>query len=261
LRVITAVVLLSASLVSQAAVVGKNVSYRSGDTLLKGYFAYDDAVQGRRPGVLVVHEWWGQNAYARKRADMLAHLGYAALALDMYGGGRTADHPDTAGKFASAVRQNLPLMKARFLAARDFLKRQPQVDPDKIAAIGYCFGGSVVLEMAIEGVNLAGVASFHGTLGGLSTPAPGAVKARVLVAHGADDPFTTPEQIAAFKAMMNAAGARYTFISYPGAKHSFTNPDADALGKRFNLPLAYNAAADKASWQALEQFLHEVFAK
>jgi dienelactone hydrolase len=158
------------------------------------------------------------------------------------------------------VRQNLPLMKARFLAARDLLKAQPQVDPDKIAAIGYCFGGSVVLEMAIEGVDLAGVASFHGSLGGLSVPAPGAVKARVLVANGADDPFTTPEQIAAFKAMMNAAGAHYTFINYPGAKHSFTNPGADALGKQFNLPLAYNAAADKASWQTLEQFLHEIFA-
>lgn len=261
LRVITGVLLLFGSLVCQAAVVGREVSYESGDTLLKGYFAYDNAMQGRRPGVLVVHEWWGQNAYARKRADMLAGLGYAALAVDMYGGGRTAKHPDQAGKFASAVRRNLPLMKARFLAAREFLRSQPEVDPDKIAAIGYCFGGSVVLEMAIEGVDLAGVASFHGSLGGLSTPAKGAVKAPVLVAHGADDPFTTPEQIAAFKAMMNAAGANYTFISYPGAKHSFTNPGADALGKQFHLPLAYNAAADKASWQALEQFLHKIFMK
>jgi dienelactone hydrolase len=261
LRVITSVLLLLASLACQAAVVGRDVSYQSGDTLLKGYFAYDDAIQGKRPGVLVVHEWWGQNAYARKRADMLASLGYAALALDMYGKGQTAEHPDQAGKFASAVRQNLPLMKARFLAGRDFLRSQPEVDPDKIAAIGYCFGGSVVLEMAIEGVDLAGVASFHGSLGGLSTPAKGAVKARVLIANGADDPFTTPEQIAAFKAMMNAAGANYTFLNYPGAKHSFTNPGADALGKQFNLPLAYNAAADKASWQTLEQFLHEIFTK
>jgi dienelactone hydrolase len=261
LRVITAVLLLSASLASQAAVVGREVSYQSGTTLLRGYLAYDDAVQGKRPGVLVVHEWWGQNAYARKRAEMLAALGYAALAVDMYGGGQTADHPDQAGKFASAVRQNLPLMKARFLAARDFLERQPEVDPSQMAAIGYCFGGSVVLEMAIEGVDLAGVASFHGSLGGLSTPAKGAVKAAVLVANGADDPFAPPEQVAAFKAMMAAAGARYTFIDYPGAKHSFTNPGADELGKKFNLPLAYNAAADKASWQALQQFLREIFSK
>jgi len=260
-RVITSVLLLLTSLATQAAVVGREVSYQSGDTLLKGYLAYDDAVQGRRPGILVVHEWWGQNAYARHRADMLAALGYTALALDMYGEGKTAAHPDEAGKFSGAVRQNLPLMKARFLAAREFLNEQPSVDPTKNAAIGYCFGGGVVLEMAIEGVDLDGVASFHGSLGGLSTPAKGAVKARVLVANGADDPFATAEQIAAFKTMMDTAGADYTFINYPGAKHSFTNPDADALGKEFNLPLAYNAAADKASWQALEQFLHEIFTK
>ena len=261
LRVITSVVLLLASLASQATVVGREVSYQSGDTRLKGYLAYDDAVQGKRPGILVVHEWWGQNAYARHRADMLAKLGYIALAVDMYGDGKTAGHPEEAGKFSGAVRKNLPLMKARFLAARDFLNDQPGVDPTKNAAIGYCFGGSVVLEMAIEGVDLAGVASFHGGLGGLSTPAKGEVKARVLVANGADDPFTTAEQIAAFKKMMDAAGADYTFINYPGAKHSFTNPDADMMGRKFNLPLAYNAAADKASWQALEQFLTRIFSK
>ena len=259
LRVIASVLLLLTSLASQAAVVGREVSYQSGDTLLKGYLAYDDAVQGERPGVLVVHEWWGQNAYARKRADMLAELGYTALAVDMYGGGQTAEHPDAAGKFAGAVRQNLPLMKSRFTAAREFLNKQPGVDPQKNAAIGYCFGGSVVLEMAIEGVDLAGVASFHGSLGGLSPPAPGAVKAMVMAANGADDPFVTAEQIAAFKAMMDAAGANYTFIDYPGAKHSFTNPGADELGKQFNLPLAYNAAADAASWAALQRFLRTVF--
>jgi dienelactone hydrolase len=251
--------LLLASLASQAAVVGREVSYQSGDTLLKGYLAYDDAVQGKRPGILVVHEWWGQNAYARQRADMLAQLGYTALAVDMYGEGKTAAHPDEAGKFAGAVRQNLPLMKARFLAAREFLNGQPTVDPEKNAAIGYCFGGSVVLEMAIEGVDLAGVASFHGSLGGLSTPQAGAVKARVLVANGADDPFVTAEQVAAFRAMMDASGAPYTFINYPGVKHSFTNPGADRLGEQFNLPLVYNAAADSASWQALQQFLTTAF--
>jgi dienelactone hydrolase len=177
----------------------------------------------------------------------------------MYGEGKTAEHPDEAGKFAGAVRQNLPLMKARFLAAREFLNDQPTVNPEKIAAIGYCFGGSVVLEMAIEGVDLDAVASFHGSLGGLSTPQAGAVKAKILVANGADDPFVTAEQIAAFKAMMDAAGADYTFINYPGARHSFTNPGADNLGKQFNLPLAYNTAADSASWKALEQFLRNVF--
>jgi dienelactone hydrolase len=258
-RAIPSLLLLLMSLASQAGVTGREVSYQAGNTTLKGYLAYDDAIHGRRPGILVVHEWWGQNAYARKRADMLARLGYTALAVDMYGGGRTADHPETAAKFSGAVSRNLPLMKARFLAARKFLTEQPTVDPDKIAAIGYCFGGSVVLEMAVEGVDLTAVASFHGGLGGLSTPAAGAVKAKILVANGADDPFATAEQIAQFKAKMEAAGADYTFINYPGAKHSFTNPEADRLGKEFNLPLAYNAAADSASWQALQQLLDKVF--
>jgi len=251
--------LLLVSLATQAGVVGREVSYQTGDTTLKGYLAYDDAIQGMRPGILVVHEWWGQNAYARQRAELLAKLGYTALAVDMYGEGKTAEHPDEAGKFAGAVRQNLPLMKARFLAAREFLNDQPTVNPEKFAAIGYCFGGSVVLEMAIEGVDLDAVASFHGSLGGLSTPQAGAVKAKILVANGADDPFVTAQQIAAFKTMMDAAGAAYTFINYPGARHSFTNSGADQMGEHFNLPLAYNAPADSASWKALEQFLRNVF--
>lgn len=258
-RAVLSLLLLLVSLASQAAVVGREVSYQAGDTTLKGYLAYDDAITGRRPGILVVHEWWGQNAYARKRADMLAALGYTALALDMYGEGRTTEHPDEARTFYAAVRENLPLMKARFLAARQFLNEQPTVDPDKNAAIGYCFGGSVVLEMAIEGVDLAAVASFHGGLGGLSTPAKGAVKAKVLVANGADDPLVTAEQISAFKAMMDAAGADYTFINYPGAQHSFTNPGADQLGAHVHMPLAYNATADAASWQALRQLLDKAF--
>jgi dienelactone hydrolase len=177
----------------------------------------------------------------------------------MYGDGRTADHPDDAGKFAAAVGKNLPLMKARFLAALEYLDGQPTVNPDKIAAIGYCFGGGVVLQMARAGVDLDGVASFHGSLGGGAAPPAGTVKARILVANGAADPFVTPEQIAAFKAEMDAAGASYTFLDYPGVKHSFTNPDADRFGKRFDMPLAYDAQADAASWQALQDFLREVF--
>jgi dienelactone hydrolase len=259
LRAISSVLLLVVCLQVQAAVVGREVRYQAGDTTLRGYLAYDDAIEGMRPGVLVVHEWWGLNAYARKRADMLAKLGYTALAVDMYGEGKTADHPDDAGKFAAAVSKNLPLMKARFIAALEYLDDQPTVNPDKIAAIGYCFGGGVVLQMARAGVDLDGVASFHGSLGGGTALPPGTIKARILVANGADDPFTTPEQIAAFKAEMDAAGADYTFINYPGAKHSFTNPDADEYGKRFNMPLAYDAEADAASWQALQDFLREVF--
>lgn len=260
MRFVSALLLLLAGLPASApaAVVGKEVSYQTGDTVMKGYLAWDDAVQGRRPGILVVHEWWGQNAYARRRAEMLAALGYTALAVDMYGEGKTAAHPEDAGRFSTAVRTNLPEMKARFEAARRFLNEQPTVDPGKNAAIGYCFGGSVVLEMARMGEDLDGVVSFHGGLGGLG-PVRGPVKAKILVANGADDPFSTAEQIDQFKRDMDAAGADYRFISYPGAKHSFTNPDADSLGKKFGLPLAYNAAADAASWQAMQDFFKRIF--
>jgi dienelactone hydrolase len=258
LRFVSALLLLLAGLSAQAAVVGQEVSYQAGDTVMKGYLAWDDAVQGKRPGILVVHEWWGHNAYVRRRAEMLAALGYTALAVDMYGDGKTAAHPEDAGKFSGAVQKDLPLMKARFEAARRFLEEQPTVDPDRIAAIGYCFGGSVVLEMARTGEDLDGVVSFHGSLGGLG-PVTGEIKARVLVANGADDPFVTAEQIEMFKQDMDAAGANYSFINYPGAKHSFTNPDADKYGEQFGLPLAYNAAADEASWQAMQDFFNLIF--
>ncbi len=259
LRNILISLLLAASISAQAAVVGEAVSYQAGDTTLKGYLARDTAIKGKRPGILVVHEWWGNNEYAHDRARQLAELGYVALAVDMYGDGRTADHPDDAGKFASAVRSNLPLMQARFEAARDFLNSQPDVDPTKNAAIGYCFGGGVVLAMASSGADIDGVVSFHGTLGGIGTPAPGTVKARILVANGADDPFVTAGQIADFKAAMDAAGADYTFINYPGAKHSFTNPAADANGEKFGLPLAYNAEADADSWAEMQAFFQSLF--
>jgi len=252
MRIIPFILLAMACLPLQAAVVGKEVSYQAGDTTLKGYLAYDDAHQGRRPGVLVVHEWWGHNAYARKRAGMLAELGYTALAGAVYGGGTTAAHPDDAGKFSGAVRNHLPLMRERFNAARVFLHRQPSVDPERNAAIGYCFGGGVVLEMAREGMDLDAVASFHGRLGGGSRAKPGVVRAKILVANGADDPFVTAEQIAAFQKEMEAAGADYIFLNLPGAKHSFTNPEADAFGEKFGLPLAYDAAADAASWRAMQ---------
>jgi len=258
-RMIAGVLLLLTGLPLQAAIVGEEVSYQAGDAILRGYLVHDDALGGRRPGILVVHEWWGHNAYARKRAEMLAELGYTALAVDMYGDGKTAEHPDDAGRFSGEVGKNLPLMKARFLAARAFLNRHATVDPERNAAIGYCFGGGVVLEMARQGVDLDAVASFHGSLGGGSTPEAGTVKARILVANGADDPFVSAEQIAAFKAEMAASGTDYTFINYPGARHSFTNPGADQLGKRFNLPLAYDAAADAASWQAMQDLFREVF--
>jgi dienelactone hydrolase len=248
----------SATLAS-AKVVGKTVEYSAQGVTLKGYLAYDEAIKGTRPGVLVVHEWWGLNNYAKKRADMLAGLGYTALALDMYGEGKTAAHPDDAGKFSSAVMKDFPVAKARFFAAEDYLKKQTTVDPSRIAAIGYCFGGGVVLNMAAQGADLKGVASFHGSLSLIQPPKPGEVKAKILVCHGGSDKFATPEQIEQFQNELKAAGADYRFIVYPGAMHSFTNPEATALGKKFNLPLAYNEKADKESWAELQKFLKNIF--
>jgi dienelactone hydrolase len=240
---------------------GKPVEYTAGGVTLKGYLAYDEHVKGKRPGVLVVHEWWGQNEYVRKRARMLAELGYTALALDMYGEGKMAGHPDEAGKFASEVMKNFPVAKERFLAALEFLKKQPTVDPDRIAAIGYCFGGGVVLNMARQGVDLRGVASFHGSLAVVKPDQPTPIKAAVRVYNGADDKFSTPEQIEALKKEMADQKVNFKLVNYPGAVHSFTNPDATELGKKFNMPIAYNKAADKASWKDLQGFLKEIFKK
>lgn len=241
-----------------AKVTGKQVEYRSGDTLLKGYIAYDPALKGKNPAVLVVHEWWGHNEYARKRARMLAQQGYIALAVDMFGNGKTAQHPEDAGKFASEVMKNKEVGEARFNAALDFVKQQPQVDPSRIAAIGYCFGGGVVLHMARQGTDLKGVISFHGSLATDAPAGPGAVKARLLVFSGEEDKMIPPDQVTAFKEEMTKAGADYRFVGYPGVKHSFTNPDADKYAKKFNLPLAYNKNADKDSWAQTLKFLKEI---
>jgi len=239
----------------------ENVEYSSNGDTLKGYLVYDSATKGKRPGVLVVHEWWGQNEYARKRAHMLADLGYTAFALDMFGNGKQATHPADAQKFATEVMQHMDVAKARFMAALNLMKSNQTVDPQKIAAVGYCFGGGVVLRMAEMGVDLKGVVSFHGTLPADQKVEPGQVKASVLVCHGADDPFTSPEQLKAFNDEMKNGAVDYEFKSYPGAVHSFTNPGADSLGKKFNLPLAYNEAADQQSWQAMKDFFNRIFAE
>jgi len=239
----------------------KEVEYTADGTTLKGYLAYDDAISGKRPGVLVVHEWWGHNAYARKRARMLAEMGYTALAVDMYGDGKTAEHPQDAGKFAAAVAKNQAVAKARFDAAQQFLAAQASVDSAKIAAIGYCFGGGVVLNMARAGAKLAGVASFHGSLATDTKATKGGVTAQVIVFNGEADPMVTPEQIAAFKQEMETAGVTYQYVGYPGVKHSFTNPEADAFAAKFQLPLAYSASADRDSWAKLAGFLVNIFSQ
>lgn len=243
-----------------AALQEKQVDYSSGDTTLKGYLVWNDAIKGKRPGILVVHEFWGLNDYARKRARMLAELGYTALAVDMYGNGKIGEHPHEAMEFMNAVMGHADVAKARFLAAETLLEQQPTVDPQKIAAIGYCFGGGTVLMMAREGVDLRGVVSFHGMLHSDMPAQPGQVKARILVENGAADSLVKPEDIVAFKKEMDAAGAKYQFENLENAKHSFTNPDADTLAKKYDLPLGYNAAADKKSWQAMQKFFKEIFA-
>lgn len=244
-----------------AQVSGRNVEYRSGETVLKGYLADNLSLQGKRPAVLVVHEWWGLNDFARTRARDLAALGYVAFAVDMFGDGKTALHPDDAGKFAGEVMKNKAVGEARFNAALEFIKQQPSVDPARIAAIGYCFGGGVVLHMARQGTDLKGVVSFHGSLA-TDTPAqPGAVKARVLVFNGEADKMVPPEQVTAFKEEMARGGVSFLYVGYPGVMHSFTNPDADSYAARFKLPLAYNSKADRNSWEETKEFLKAVFSK
>jgi len=242
-------------------VSGREVEYRDGDTLLKGYLAENPALKGKRPAVLVVHEWWGHNDYARKRARMLAEQGYVALAVDMFGNGKTAQHPEDAGKFAAEAMKNKAVGEARFNAALDFIRKQPTVDPGRIAAIGYCFGGGVVLHMARQGADLKGVASFHGSLATDMPARPGGVKARVLVFNGEADKMIPPEQVKAFLEEMTLAGADFRYVGYPGVRHSFTNPDADSYAKKFDLPLAYDSKADQDSWKQTLKFLKEIFRK
>ena len=240
------------------AVKGEEVTYATDSTNLRGYISYDRNAKEKRPGVLIVHEWWGHNNYVRQRADMLAELGYTAMAVDMYGDGKQADHPDDAGKFAMSVMTNLPEATARFDAALDLLKTHATVDSEKIAAIGYCFGGSVVLTMANKGADLDAVAAFHS---GVQLPImPNEkLKAKVLVCNGADDPFISSDSVVAFKTALDTINADYKYFAYPGVKHSFTSKEADANGKKFNLPLAYDADADAKSWTSLQELLAEVF--
>jgi dienelactone hydrolase len=246
--------------VATAAIQEKVVTYTAGDLKMNGYLFWDDAIRGTRPGVLVVHEWWGLDDYARHRAHMLAGLGYTALALDMFGNGKHTTHAEEAMKFYQEVTQDMSVATARFIAAMNVLKEDPNTDKNSIAAIGYCFGGGLVLAMAREGVDLRGVASFHGGLHPKEPAKPGIVKAKVRVYTGADDPYAPPEDVEAFKKEMANAKVDYQVISYPGAKHSFTNPAADAFAKSEKMPLAYNAEADKKSWADLQQFLKMIFA-
>lgn len=237
---------------------GEEVTYSSDTTQMKGYIAYNKNADSTNPGIIVVHEWWGHNDYSRKRAEMLAELGYTALAVDMYGDGKLAEHPSDAGKFATMVMSNTELAEARFDAAMKTLKSHPTVDSDKIAAIGYCFGGSVVLTMANIGKDLDAVAAFHS---GVELPVmPGEkLASKILVINGKADPMVTEKAVTNFKQALDSINADYKYISYEGVKHAFTSKAADSLGSKFNLPLEYNAEADEKSWEELKMFLSKTF--
>ena len=241
-------------------ITSKEITYQVDDTKLTGYLAYDSSTDTKRPGILVVHEWWGHNEYARKRAEMLAELGYVAFAVDMYGDGKLAQHPKEAGKFMQEVISNMPVAEKRMAAALQELNKQSVTDTSKTAAIGYCFGGAVVLHMARIGTEIDGVVSFHGSLSTQSPALNDHVQAKILVFHGEDDPFIPIEQVQAFKEEMQNASVNFTFIAYPGVKHSFTNPQADEFNEKFNLPaLQYNQHADEDSWKRMQAFFEQIF--
>ncbi|EON92941.1 dienelactone hydrolase [Marinobacter lipolyticus SM19] len=232
----------------------------NGDTFT-GYIAWDDDVEAKRPGVLVVHEWWGHNEFARGQAEKLAKAGYTAFALDMYGSGKVADHPDDAKQFMQEATSDIDNIKSRFMAAMELLQNHDSVDGDRIAAQGYCFGGAVVLNMARLGVDLDGVVSYHGALGSSIKAEAGKVNARVQVYTGGADQMVPSDQVADLVREMQDAEVDLTLVSFPGVLHSFTNPEADRIGKEFGMPVGYDNAAAKRSWDGTLRFYNEIFAE
>lgn len=236
----------------------ETVSYSGDNVNMNGFIAYDSVNKDKRPAVLIVHEWWGLNDYPKTRAKQLAAMGYFVMAVDMFGDGKTADNPKDAEALAGPFYQNPQMAKARFDAALAKCKTYSQVDTTKIAAIGYCFGGGMLLNFAKMGEPIKGIVSFHGSLAGVPAT-KGSVKAEVLVCHGAADSFVPQKDIDAFKKNMDDAGATYLFKSYHDSKHAFTNPKATEVGKRFNIDIAYNGAADTASWNDMKDFFGKIF--
>ena len=237
----------------------ENISYKIDSLTMDGYIVYDENIEGKRPAVVVVHEWWGLNDYAKSRARQLAELGYIAMAIDMYGNGRRADNPADAEKLAMPFYMNPAMAKTHFDAALARFRSNALVDTANMAGIGYCFGGGVLLNLTRMGEPLKGIASFHGTMPFIPA-GKNLLTVKTLVCNGEDDTAFVPlASIAGFKKQMDSIGAVYTFKNYAGATHAFSNPAATDLGKKFNLPIAYNAAADSASWNDLKVFFKELF--
>lgn len=236
------------------------VAYDAGGATLNSYLAWDASQSGPRPGIVVFGEWWGLNDYQKRRARQLAELGYVALAADMYGDGRIAADATEAGNLMNGLFADMAGTTARVRAAVQQLSRQAGVDPTRLGAMGYCLGGALALHAARLGLDLRGVASFHGSLGKTHPARKGEVRAKVLVCHGEDDGFVSAEELTGFRQEMDDLDVDHKVVTYPGAKHGFTNPDATENGRKYNLPLAYNEAADRESWQSMKSFWADVFA-
>ncbi len=260
---LSALALAFSAMSAQAAIVTRDVDYEHNGVKLRGYLAYDDAktAAAKLPGVLIVHEWWGLNDYVRGRAVQVAKLGYVAFALDMYGAGVLADDPKGAGALAGQF-YGKPLMAERAKAGLDQLVATGLVDPAKVAAIGYCFGGSTVQALAYSGAGLAGIVSFHGGLLPATAESAAKVKAKILICHGALDPSSKPEEVTAYLKSLNDTKLDYRFVQYAGALHAFTNPDADAKAEKFPGMkgfIGYSPSADRRSWQDMRMFFKEIF--
>ncbi len=246
------------STATQPTITEETVAIQADSVTLNSIVAFSDDTTAKKPIVLIVPEWWGLDDYVKTRAKQFAELGYLAIGIDMYGGGKHADNPDQAKAYAMPFYVNPQLGFSRLQAALAKAKTYPQADTTRIAAIGYCFGGSMVLNGAKLGLPVNGVVSFHGGLAGV-IPVKGQTKAQILVCHGAADPFVAPQEVATFRKQLDSLSIPYTFKEYAGASHAFTNPASTANGKKFNLPIAYNAAADTASWNDMRTFFGVIF--
>ncbi len=254
LIILFAATMISAGCKEKSKLMGP-IDYKEGETQLQGYMATPKDVKGKVAGILIIHEWWGHTEYVQKRARMLAELGYVAFAMDMYGKGIIAKDHETAGKLSSGYFKDPALRTRRLNAALEQLRNHPNVDAEKIAVIGYCFGGAVAIEMAKEAMPVKAIVSFHGMLNPPKPEAAANIKAKMLIHHGADDGFIKPEAVEGFQQALEDAGVDFEFVSHPGAVHGFTRASA---GSDNSTGIAYNEAADKKSWQSMKDFFKKV---
>ncbi len=260
-RLIFALALSVAAFSAQAEIVTEEVVYEVKGESFKGYLAYDNSITENRPAVLVFHEWWGQNEHARERARTLAEMGYTGFAVDMYGDGRVADNPEDATNYMNGLMSVPGQVRDRFFAAYQLVREHRTVDRNRVGALGYCMGGKIVLDMARTGAELRAAATFHAILNTDTPATAGSVKAPIKVFSGLEDPFVPHHDVVALEEEMRLAGAEFEFIEYQGVLHSFTNPGADALGEKYDMPLRYNAEADRDSWARTRIFLEQQFSK